>query len=205
MNLYTRYLLPQLMDWSLSDADLARVRQDLLATVDGAILEIGFGSGLNLAHYPNHIRNITAIDANPGMSALAQKRIQAANIVVDHRVLNGEQLPMLDRSFDCVVSTLTLCSIANVQQALNEVYRVLKPNGRFFFLEHGLSPNLRTQKWQHRLTPVQKIIADGCHLDRDIRSLIAQRFDSVEIKQFEMANYPAVLAAFYQGIALKTS
>src|SRR5260370_28626133 len=98
----------------------------------------------------------------------ARKRIKQAGIEVDQRLLGGERLPFEHGAFDCVVSTFTLCSIEDVAQALREVYRVLKLGGRFLFLEHGLSPHLKVQKWQHRLNWLQMRLADGCHLDRDI-------------------------------------
>ncbi len=148
-------------------------------------------------------KTLTAIDANPGISAIAERRIRESEISVDHRVLNGESLPIGDRQFDSVVSTWTLCSIAKVEQALQEIHRVLKPGGRFFFIEHGLSRDAKTQMWQHRLTPIQKVIADGCHLDRDIRQLVERQFEQVAIDEFQPEDLPAVISYFYRGIAMK--
>lgn len=203
MGFYSSIILPRLLDWSLSDATLARYRQALLAEVQGEVLEIGFGTGLNLAYYPERVKKITVIDNNPGMNALAEKRIRNSDKAVENYVLNGERLPMADNTFDSVVSTWTLCSIANVAQALKEIYRVLKPGGRFFFIEHGLSQNPRVQIWQHRLTPVQKVIADGCHLDRHIENIVRHQFNQVEIKQFTPEGMPEVMSHLYQGIATK--
>jgi ubiquinone/menaquinone biosynthesis C-methylase UbiE len=191
------------MDWTMSDAELARCRCEILAEVSGEILEIGFGTGLNLSYYPTSVHHLTAIDTNPGMNAIAQKRLKTSEITVDYQVLNGERLPMADATFDSVVSTWTLCSISNVEQALQEIFRVLKPGGRFFFVEHGLSNEPKIQTWQHRLTPIQKVIADGCHLDRDIAALVKQVFSHVEIEQFAVPNYPAIAGYFYQGTATK--
>jgi ubiquinone/menaquinone biosynthesis C-methylase UbiE len=196
-------ILPRLLDWSLSDATLARYRQALLAEVQGEVLEIGFGTGLNLAYYPERVTKITVIDSNPGMNALAEKRIRNSDKAVENYVLNGERLSMADNTFDSVVSTWTLCSIANVAQALKEIYRVLKPGGRFFFIEHGLSQNPKVQIWQHRLTPVQKVIADGCHLDRNIENIVRHQFNQVEIKQFTPEGMPELMSYLYQGIATK--
>jgi ubiquinone/menaquinone biosynthesis C-methylase UbiE len=203
MNLYSRYLFPCLMDRMMGDENLARYRRQLLADVTGETLEIGFGTGLNLPYYPRTLQKLTAIDANPGMNALAQKRLQASAITVDYQVLNGETLPIADATFDSVVSTWTLCSIANVSQALQEIYRVLKPGGRFFFIEHGLSNDLKVQVWQHRLTPIQKVIADGCHLDRDIHQLIAAQFSNLTLKQFADESLPKIGGYFYMGVAVK--
>ncbi len=203
MNPYSQFLLPRLLDWAMSDQTFSQYRRELLSQVTGDTLEIGFGTGLNLPHYPPDLRKLTAIDVNPGMSAIAQRRIRESGIAVDHRVLSGESLPIAPSQFDSVVSTWTLCSIANVEQALQEIYRVLKPGGRFFFIEHGLSREAKTQVWQHRLTPIQKVIADGCHLDRDIRQLVERQFGQVAIDEFQPEDLPAVLSYFYKGIAIK--
>jgi ubiquinone/menaquinone biosynthesis C-methylase UbiE len=203
MNLYTRFLLPRLLDRSMSDDSLTRHRKDLLSQVTGETLEIGFGTGLNLPYYPAHLQKLTTVDVNPGMNALAARRVRSSNIEVDLQVINSENLPMAEHSFDSVVSTWTLCSIANVEQALQEIYRVLKPEGRFFFIEHGLSNEPNIQTWQHRLTPIQKIIADGCHLDRDIQGLVEMQFPQVTIAQFPAENLPKVVGYFYKGIATK--
>jgi ubiquinone/menaquinone biosynthesis C-methylase UbiE len=203
MGFYSRVILPRLLDWSMSDSTLAKYRQKLLADVQGEVLEIGFGTGLNLAYYPPHVRKITTVDVNPGMNAIAQKRIRNSGMAVKNLVLNGESLPMEDNTFDSVVSTWTLCSIANVEQALQEIERVLKPGGKFFFIEHGLSDKPNVQVWQHRLTPLQKVWADGCHLDRDIQALVERQFSQVEVKQFTPDNLPEIVAHLYQGIAVK--
>ncbi|MDZ8066951.1 MAG: class I SAM-dependent methyltransferase [Nostoc sp. DedQUE08] len=203
MGLYSRVIFPRLLDWSLSVPNLAKYRQELLADVTGEVLEIGFGTGLNLPYYPCGIRKITTVDVNPGMNALARKRISDSGITVEQLLLSSENLPMSDNTFDSVVSTWTLCSIANVQQALQEVYRVLKPGGRFFFVEHGLSDKPSVQVWQHRLTPIQKVVADGCHLNRDIQKLIEQHFDHVELKQFTPENFSDLIAHLYFGCATK--
>ncbi|MGQ4646760.1 methyltransferase domain-containing protein [Lyngbya aestuarii] len=187
----------------MSDPSLAQYRQEVLSEVSGEVLEIGLGTGLNLHYYPEHLQKITAIDANSGMNAKAQKRIQACSLRVDNRVLNGENLPMADDTFDSVVSTWTLCSIANVEQALQEIYRVLKPGGKFFFIEHGLSNEPQVQVWQNRLTPVQKVIGDGCHLNRNIEQLIKKYFPLVKLEKFYVPKTPKIFSYMYKGIATK--
>lgn len=204
MGFYSNFILPRLIDWAMTGPTMGRYRQEILANVWGEVLEIGFGTGLNLPYYPDRIQQLTTIDVNPGMNALAEKRIQAASVTVTSQVLNGEQLPMADHTFDSVVSTWTLCSIARVEQALQEIDRVLKPGGQFFFIEHGLSNDPKVQVWQHRLTPFQKVIGDGCHLDRNIRQLITKQFATVQLKEFEAEGFPKVGGYFYQGVATKT-
>ena len=126
-------------------------RQQQLAAASGNVLEIGVGTGLNLHHYPSAVKTLTTIDANPGMSRRLRRRLTTLSIDVNHLTLSCEALPVPDETFDCVVSTVTLCSIENVDGAVAEVYRVLKPKGKFLFLEHGISPDAAVQKWQKRL------------------------------------------------------
>ena len=202
MGFYSQRILPYLLDWSMSDPAIAQYRREILANVTGDVLEIGFGTGLNLSYYPD-IDKLVAIDANPGMHSLAQKRMQTSSITIDHRVLNGEKLPMADNTFDSVVSTWTLCSIAKVEQALQEMYRVLKPGVKFFFIEHGLSNEPQVQIWQNRLTPIQKVIGDGCHLNRNIRQLVEKQFDTVTLKEFYAEKMPKFVGYYYQGVATK--
>jgi ubiquinone/menaquinone biosynthesis C-methylase UbiE len=183
---------------------LGKYRQELLVTVSGEILEIGFGTGLNLAHYPKGVRRITAVDPNPGMHRKAKKRIQTAEIEVDQRLLSSERFPFADNSFDCVVSTWTLCSIENVDQALSEVYRVMKPGGRFLFLEHGLSPDQGVRKWQRRLNWLEMRLADGCRLDRNIKELVAEQpFATVQVEEFYLEGSPKTHGYMYRGVATK--
>jgi ubiquinone/menaquinone biosynthesis C-methylase UbiE len=203
MSFYSTNMLPRLMDWSMSGSIFTQYREQVLANVDGEVLEIGFGTGLNLNYYPNQVQKITTIDSNSGMNNLARRRIATSSISVDSRLINGENLPMLEGTYDSVVSTWTLCSIAKVEVALTEIYRVLKPNGKFFFIEHGLSNDPKIQVWQRRLTPFQKIIGDGCHLDRNIRYLLENQFSEISIKEFQAEGLPKVGSYFYQGVATK--
>lgn len=203
MGFYQKRILPYLLDWSLSAPIIGKFRQEVLASVSGEVLEIGFGTGLNLSYYPDDIYKIVTVDPNPGVHELAQKRIKASSITVEHQILSGENLPMPHNSFDNVVSTFTLCSIANVEQALKEVYRVLKPGGGFHFLEHGLSPEPKVQVWQNRLTPLQKIIGDGCHFNRNIRQLVERQFQHVQLEEFYLENEPKISGYLYKGVGYK--
>ena len=167
-------------------------------------MEIGFGTGLNLPHYPPTVRKLTVVDPNAGMHRLARKRIAQSGIEVAHRLLSGESLPFESGAFDCVVSTFTLCSIDDVTSALAELYRVLKPSGRLLFLEHGLSPEPRVQKWQRRLNWLQMRLGDGCRLDRDMKRLIAaQSFSSIETKESYLQDAPKTHGYVYRGTAVK--
>jgi ubiquinone/menaquinone biosynthesis C-methylase UbiE len=201
---YSEIIFPRLCDFLMDRPFVAKHRQPLLATAYGDVLEIGFGTGLNLPHYSAQVRRITAVDPNAGMHRLAQRRIRQSNTEVDQRVLRGERLPFEDNRFGCAVSTFTLCSIEDVSQALSEVVRVLKPGGKFLFLEHGLSPEPSVQKWQRRLNWLEMRLADGCHLDRNMKELVAaQPFSSVQVEAFYLEWTPKTHAYLYQGIAVK--
>jgi len=204
MGFYSRAIVPFLCDFGLDRPFVARYRRELLVSASGNILEVGFGSGLNLACYPPHVCKITTVDPNPGMHRRARRRVEQAGIEVDHRIAGGERLPLEDGSFDSVVSTFTLCSIRDVSQALSEVYRVMKAGGKFLFLEHGISPEPNVQKWQHRLDWLHTRLADGCHLDRNIRMLIAaQPFSSVTIDEFYLEHTLKTHGYMYRGTATK--
>ena len=197
-------IFPRLCDRLLNQPLVAKHRRQLLATAWGDVLEVGFGTGLNLPYYPTQVRRITTVDPNPGMHRLAQRRDRRAGIEVDQRVRSGERLPFEGATFDCVVSTFTLCSIEDVGQALGEVYRVLRPGGQFLFLEHGLSPEPKVQTWQRRLNRLEMWLADGCHLDRNMKDLVAaQPFSSVDVEEFYLERMPRTHGCLYQGIARK--
>ena len=188
----------------MSGKSLSGFRQDALQEINGEVLEIGFGTGLNLPHFPDTVQKIDAVDVNPRMHRLARKRIDKSGIAVTNYVLSGEHLPMDDASYDYVVCTFTLCSIPDVSQALLEINRVLKPQGNFVFLEHGLSDVTKVQAWQHRLNPLQKKIGDGCHLNRKIDDLVlGAAFDITSLKRFHLPYVPKFIGSCYQGIAAK--
>ena len=148
MGWYWNVVFPRLCDCAMDQPHLAKHRKQLLTHVTGEVLESGVGTGLNLPHYPERVRKITTVDPNPGMNKLLLNRIKQTGIDADHRVLGGEQLPFEDATFDCVVSTWTLCSIPEVERAMRELYRVLKRGGRFLFLEQGVGMEPRVHTWR---------------------------------------------------------
>jgi ubiquinone/menaquinone biosynthesis C-methylase UbiE len=138
------------------------------------------------------------------MNRLLQRRIEATGIEVDQRILGGESLPFDGETFDCVVSTVTLCSIPAVERAMHELFRVLRPGGRFLFLEHGVSPVAKISKWQRRLNGLQKRFVGGCQLDVDIQGLLeTQSFRSIKIDNFYMERMPKTHGYMYRGMAVK--
>jgi len=188
----------------MSSDYLMGLRRELLKETFGTVLEIGFGTGLNLSCYPEQVKRIITVDPNMGMNRLVRKKIDQSKIPVDIHYLGGESLPFENNYFDSVVSSWTMCSIEALEQALNEVYRVLKPGSKFYFLEHGLSPEKSVQTWQNRLNPIQKICGDGCQLTVNIKEVIDHSpLEWEELKEFYMNSAPKFLGYTYQGIALK--
>ncbi|MBE9117370.1 class I SAM-dependent methyltransferase [Lusitaniella coriacea LEGE 07157] len=203
MGFYSNVIFPRILDLSMSSSMLTPYRQQVLAETEGDVLEVGFGTGLNLPYYPSTVRKIVAVDPNPTMKRLAQKRIDASTIEVEFCQLSGESLPMNDNQFDCVVSTWTLCSIPNIQGALQEIRRVLKPQGRFFFVEHGVSPEPNVEVWQNRLNPLQQKIGDGCNLNRNMEKLINEAgFAIAHLDKLYMERSPKFLGYLYKGTAI---
>lgn len=203
MNWYSRRLLPQLLEWTMAGEPFAQYRRQVLSETAGDVLEIGFGTGLNLAYYPEAVSSLTVVEPNPGMAKIAAPRIADSSLQVISKPLRGEALTMADNSFDWVVSTWTLCSIADLDGALREIRRVLKPGGKFTFIEHGLSPEPHLQRWQHRLTPLQKRIADGCHFDQAIADHIQGHLSLEKLDTFYEQDLPKVGGYFYRGVAVK--
>ncbi len=204
MGFYSRVIFPRFYDCVADKPFWARHRTRQLASVHGEILEVGVGTGLNLPHYPRQVQRITTVDPNPGMNKRLLRRMDQTGMEVDRRVISSEQLPFDEASFDCMVSTITLCSIPNVKNALGELYRVLKPGGRMLFLEHGLSPDPGVQKWQRRLDRFQGVLADGCTLTLDVPELFAtQPFSTVDIENFYIEKTPRTHGYMYRGTATK--
>ena len=204
MGFYSRVIFPRLCNFALNNQIVAKRRQELLAATTGDVLEIGFGTGLNLLHYSPEVRSLAAIEPSIGMGRMARERIERSLITVELHRLAGESLPFADDAFDCAVSTFTLCSIGDVDQALREIYRVLKPGGRFLFLEHGLSPDPGIQLWQRRLNWLQMRLGAGCHLTRNIGAMVAaQSFASLVIDESYLPKTPKTHGYVYQGVGTK--
>ncbi|HEU0195745.1 MAG TPA: methyltransferase domain-containing protein [Nevskiaceae bacterium] len=175
MNPYDRYVLPYVIDWACGIGAVTRQRRAIVPQAHGRVLEIGIGTGLNLEHYDRRVvTSLHALEPSAQMHRLARKRAARAGLQVEFLTLSAESIPMPDASFDTVVTTFTLCTIPDPLEALAEMRRVLRPGGQLLYSEHGLAPDARVQRWQHRLTPYWVHVAGGCHLDRDIPALLAQ-------------------------------
>ena len=173
MNLYDQHVLPHIIDFACGMGAELKTRAQFVPQAEGRVLEIGIGSGLNLSFYdPAKVSVIVGVDPSAAMQKLAQQRAAQISIPVEMIALELGQIQVADASFDSIVCTFTLCTIPDAMAALQEMRRVLKPGGKLLFSEHGLAPDLPVVRWQHRLTPLWKPLAGGCHLNRDIPALI---------------------------------
>jgi ubiquinone/menaquinone biosynthesis C-methylase UbiE len=199
--LYRERVLPRLVECACGSGDLHRWRRRVTEDLSGEILEIGFGSGLNLGHYASDVSLIRAVEPSPGARRRSEPRIAGQPIPVEHLDLEAESLPLPAASCDGALSTFTLCTIADVERALAEVHRVLKPGGRFHFLEHGIAPDPSVRAWQARLEPFQRRIAGGCHLTRDPIALVEAAGFAIDSVEQRYARGPRPWTYFTLGIA----
>ena len=178
--LYQQHIFPHLLNQVMQTPSLMDLRRELLLDISGEVLEIGFGTGLNLPFY-QLVDKVYALEPNPTIFKLAESRIQQTAFQVEHIQASAEALPFAENSVENIVSTWTLCSIAELEQSLQEIYRVLQPGGTLHVVEHVLNrQNLNIQRLQHLLTPIQKKVADGCHLNRDIETALLETGFEIE-------------------------
>lgn len=200
MTLYSRFVLPRLIDLAMRQKRVRERRAELVPKAHGTVLEVGIGSGLNLPYYGKSVRRLSAVD--PSAELLAMARRNARRLALDVELVQdrAERLPFRDASFDCAVMTWSLCSIPDPVAALREVKRVLRPRGELYFIEHGLSDEARIAAWQRRLTPLWRPLAGGCHLDRRMDALIGATFPHVEVQTYYLEG-PRFLTYMYEGWA----
>jgi ubiquinone/menaquinone biosynthesis C-methylase UbiE len=201
---YESRVFPWLNDRLNADPTLEKIRADALRGARGRVVEIGFGSGLNLRHYPSTVESLVAVEPNDGMHARARPRIEASRFPVEVIRGTAEQLPLADAGFDTAVSTLTLCTVAEPARVLAELRRVLRPDGRLLLMEHGLSEDEGVARWQKRLNGLQRIVACGCNLDRPIAQLLQThgfRFESAQ--KFYVPKMPRTHGWVTVGAAVK--
>ncbi len=202
MALYRDHIFPRLMDWVMSGEQFQRERRALLQSVGGTVLEIGFGTGLNVPHYPGSLSWLHAVDPAPLLPERVARRSAEASFPIQLKHVSAEQLPFENRSFDYVVSTWTLCTIPDPVKALREVRRVLKSDGRFLFLEHGRSEDPKIARWQDWLNPIQRVVGCGCNLNRPIDRLIAEAgLRIASLDRFLMEGVPRLGGEMYRGAA----
>ena len=189
--LYARRIFPWLNDRLCSDPQLQALRREALQSARGRLIEIGFGSGLNVAHYPEAVTAVVGIEPNPGMVERARPRIAQGSLPVEVIAGGAEAIPLADACFDTAVSVLTLCTVADPGRALAELRRVLRADGRLLLVEHGLAPDAGVARWQRRLNGMERLLACGCNLDRPVTQLVrANGFEFEWVRQFYVPRVP---------------
>jgi ubiquinone/menaquinone biosynthesis C-methylase UbiE len=191
------------MDRVLGTPNVSARRAKVCQGLHGRVLEIGFGTGLNLRHYPAEVTEILVVEPSKSALRLAEQRIAAVGLTVTHVGADGAQLDLPDGSVDCVLSTYTLCTIPSADAALLEIHRVLRPDGALHFLEHGRAPTDSVRRWQRRLHPVHSRITGGCNLDRPIDELISRAGLMIRELETGYGDGPRPFSYLYRGRALQ--
>lgn len=203
MSFYEDRILPHLIDKACSLGQIMKLRSQVVPQARGVVLEVGMGSAINLPFYnPEHVSLVYGLEPSEGMRRKAQKNLAASPMVVEWLDLPGEKIPLQDDSVDTVLLTFTLCTIPDWHAALLQMKRVLRPGGNLLFLEHGETPDSGVCKWQHRVTPLWKTFAGGCHLNRPIASLLEQAgFRIDELENLYVPKAPRIAGYIYKGRA----
>jgi ubiquinone/menaquinone biosynthesis C-methylase UbiE len=203
MGFYEDQVLPRVIDFMLGNKKMGELRRRAITGLSGTVVEIGFGSGANVPYYPAAVERVFAVDPALVGRKLAAKRLATSSVPVEYVGLDGAAIPLADASVDSALSTWTLCTIPDVDVALQEVRRVLRPGGHLVFLEHGLSDDPNVARRQHRYDGIQQRVAGGCHLDRDPRELIgASGLEVEQVATFAISG-PKIMSFMYAGVARK--
>ena len=202
---YERRVFPHVLE--LAMRQLGELRAPTLAPAEGEVLEIGFGTGLNLAHYPKGVTKLVTADPMDSLSERVRGRIEAAPFPVEiHHLPADRTLPFDAGRFDCVTMTWTLCTIADPVAAVREMRRVLKPAGTLLFIEHGRSDDAKVARWQDRWNPIQNVIGCGCNVNRRIDALVEQGgFRLAKLERFLADGAPRMFGEMYRGDARRAS
>ncbi|AZG48145.1 class I SAM-dependent methyltransferase [Gordonia insulae] len=202
MGFYDDRVLPHLINVTCGMSALTPLRRRTCVGLSGEVVELGFGSGLNVGCYPEAVTRIAAIEPSDNGWRLAADRVASSTVPIDRAGLDGQRLPFDDDSFDAALTTFTMCTIPDLPAALSEVARVVKAGGTLHFLEHGSAPDEAVRRWQRRLEPIQRRVAGGCHLTRDIPgSLTDAGFTVTTVDRFYQPGTPKSFAAMNLGVA----
>jgi ubiquinone/menaquinone biosynthesis C-methylase UbiE len=203
MGFYAEQVLPRLQDKVMARKPNRAVRARVCEGLAGAVVEIGFGTGLNTRYYPPDVTKVVAVEPSQVCMRIAEPRIAQSPVAVEYGGLTGEQLELPSDAFDAVLSTWTLCTIPNLDAALTELRRVLKPGGAFHFVEHGHAPDKHVVRWQERLEPLNKRLAGGCHLTRRIADDIERGGFRIEkLDTYYFKGEPKPMGYTYEGRAV---
>lgn len=201
MNWYERVVLPRVLNFAMRQEVLLPFRRRVIADARGAVLELGIGSGLNLALYGPGVSAVTGCDPSAALLRMARERAASAIVPVELIEASAEALPVADASIDTVVTTWTLCTIPDAARALREARRVLKPDGVLLFVEHGRAPEPEVARWQDRLDRPWGLVAGGCHINRRIDALIGDAGFRIEHLAHDRMPGPRTHNYLYQGRA----
>jgi len=206
MGFYDEKILPHVINFACGTPPILKLRKKMVPLCNGRVLEVGMGSGINLAYYnAEDVEFIWGLEPSEGMRKKAQKNLSRCPIEVKWLGLPGEEIPLDDNSVDTVLLTFTLCTIPDWKSALEQMRRVLKPEGKLFFCEHGKAPDKNIQNWQNRINPYWKKLAGGCNLNRPINELIASSgFEVKSLEKFYVPKMPKLASFVYYGTAIKT-
>jgi ubiquinone/menaquinone biosynthesis C-methylase UbiE len=204
MALWKDRILPYFTHAALRTRQFREVRSEYLGGAEGEVLEIGFGSGLNVPHLSSQVRKLYAVEPADAAWKIARTVVREAPFPVERTGRTAEAIPLPDGSVDEAISSFSLCTIPDVGRALAELYRVLRPGGIFRFVEHGRSDDPRISRWQDRLDPVQRLLAGGCHLNREPDRLLREAGFRIErLDRFEVPG-PRVIMSLYGGTAVRS-
>jgi ubiquinone/menaquinone biosynthesis C-methylase UbiE len=201
MGFYQERIIPYLVQRSMRQETLVPYRERVVSGAGGRILEVGIGSGMNLRYYGDRAEHVIGLDPSAKLLAMAAQADRRTELSVELVKGSAETIPIEDQSIDTVLITWTLCSIPDVDRALSEMRRVLKPNGRLLFVEHGLSPDDKVRRWQERLNPIWKRVAGGCNLNRAVTQLIEVAGFRVERVDTGYMKGPKPMTFMYEGRA----
>ena len=202
--IYGRFLFPSLLDFAMKYEELTNLRAKMIPAASGVVLEIGIGSGLNLPFYTSSVTKLYALEPSAELLAKARTRSSRAPFPIEWLNTTAELIHLPDSSVDTVVVTWSLCSMRDPAAALGEMNRVLRPDGRLIFIEHGLSPDAKVQSWQNRLTPIWRHLAGGCHLNRKMDGLIRSAGFSIATLEADYIPGPRPLTYTYVGTGTRT-
>jgi ubiquinone/menaquinone biosynthesis C-methylase UbiE len=202
MKLWEERVVPKITDALLSVPPVVALRRRVATDLHGTVLEVGFGSGLNAPHYPQAVGEVLAVEPLTAARSRAERRLRDLATPVRWVGLDGQAIPLPDRSVDSALSTFTLCTIPDASAALREIARLLRPGGVFHFLEHGLAASPAVQRWQHRFNSVEKALVGGCHLNRPIHSMIEDSgFVLESLEHVYVRGFPKPWGSGYIGTA----